>query len=271
MHISISDKIYNQKNICDYVSSTINELEIKDPFEVGFINRNYRSGDLSPYVERLIGIGFNDQGKVLDAGCGYGQWSIALECLNNNVVGIDIEPKRIEFCKLLSKKLLLKNNTYICNNLSELKGDFTNDFDAIFSYASLPLTPFLETIELFNLILKPKGRLYLNCYDLGWMIYNIENNHGEKKNYDSRKWAIESINNTNYYLANRTFNKSNSNEGMYTPKDIIIDKLNDLGLEIISICGDGLTTNEEGRGKYPLFISNYDSYTAVYEIVCIKK
>ena len=41
MDISISEKIYNQKNICDCVSSTINELEIKDPFEVGFINRNY--------------------------------------------------------------------------------------------------------------------------------------------------------------------------------------------------------------------------------------
>lgn len=226
---------------------------------------------MSPYIERLIGIGFNEKGKVLDAGCGYGQWSMALECLNNYVTGVDIEPKRIEFCKSLSEKLYLTNNNYICSNLSAIKENFINEFDSIFSYLSLPLTPFLETIESFNLMLKSKGRLYLNCYDLGWMIYNIENNHGEKKNYDSRKWAIESIKNTNYYLANRKFIKSNSNEGMYTPKDIIVEKLNDLGFEIISICGDGLTVNKEGRGKYPLFISEYESYTAVYEIVCIKK
>ena len=58
---------------------------------------------------------------------------------------------------------------------------------------------------------------------------------------------------------------------MYTPKDIILEKLDNLGFEIISICGDGLTTNKEGRGKYPFFISDYDSYTAGYEIVCIKK
>ena len=77
-------------------------------------------------------------------------------------------------------RISIKNNTYFCNNLSELTGDFTNDFDAIFSYLSLPLTPFLETIELFNLMLKPKGRLYLNCYDLGWMIYNIENNNVDR-------------------------------------------------------------------------------------------
>ena len=43
MDNSISDKIYNQKNIWDCVISTIDELAIKDPFEVGFINRNYRA------------------------------------------------------------------------------------------------------------------------------------------------------------------------------------------------------------------------------------
>ena len=106
--MQISKKIYDQPKIRDSVSLTISELEINDPFEFGFINRNQGNGDLSPYIERLIGIGFNEKGKVLDAGCGYGQWSMALECLNNYVTGVDIEPKRIEFCKSLSEKLYLQ-------------------------------------------------------------------------------------------------------------------------------------------------------------------
>ncbi len=271
MNINIESKIYDQEKINDFVNLTINELQIRDSFELGFVKRNYREGDLSPYVERLIGIGFNEIGKVLDAGCGYGQWSLALECLNNEVVGLDIEPKRIKFCESLSKKLSLKSNNFICKNIPDITGEFNNKFDAIFNYASLPLTPFLETIDSFYSMLKPKGKLYLSCYDLGWMIYNIENQHGEDKNYDSRKWAIESIKNTNFYLLNKRFNKHSSNDGLYTPKEIVIDKLKNLGFEIVSICGDGLTTNTDGRGKHPFFISEYDSYTAVYEIVCIKK
>tara|TARA_B100000700_G_C15062736_1_gene867009 strand:+ start:10456 stop:11271 length:816 start_codon:yes stop_codon:yes gene_type:complete len=271
MNIPVSKIISDKNNINNAVDLTVNKLDIKDDFELGFLKRNYRGGDLSPYIERLIGIGFNEKGKVLDAGCGYGQWSIALECLNNNVLGVDIEPKRIAFCEALSKRLSLKNNNYICNTIAEMEGDYLNTFDAIFSYSSLELTPFLETIQSFYSMLKTKGKLYLSCYDLGWMIYLIENKHGENKCYDSRKWAIECIKNTNSYLANKKFNKSSSNDGMYIPQDIILDKLSLIGFEIISVCGDGLTTNEEGRGTYPFAISEYDSYTALYEIICVKK
>ena len=71
---------------------TINELAIKDPFELDTIVEIIETVTCL-HIRRLIGIGFNDQGKVLDAGCGYGQWSIAIESLNNDVVGIDMEPK----------------------------------------------------------------------------------------------------------------------------------------------------------------------------------
>lgn len=38
--MQISKKIYDQPKIRDSVSLTISELEINDPFEFGFINRN---------------------------------------------------------------------------------------------------------------------------------------------------------------------------------------------------------------------------------------
>ena len=42
-----------------------------------FIQRVFSKG-LDSYINRLEAIGFTKKSKVLDAGCGYGQWSIAL-------------------------------------------------------------------------------------------------------------------------------------------------------------------------------------------------
>ena len=53
-----------------------------------FFNRVYGS-DNSDYLVRIKMIGFEKMNKVLDYGCGYGQWSIALSSNNNQVFSVD--------------------------------------------------------------------------------------------------------------------------------------------------------------------------------------
>ena len=43
------------------------------------------SQDLNIYKDRLSAIDFNQKNNVLDAGCGFGQWSLQLSILNNNI------------------------------------------------------------------------------------------------------------------------------------------------------------------------------------------
>lgn len=47
--------------------------------------------------------------KVLDCGCGYGQWSLALAKHNKLVYGIDIQEKRIQIAQRIGKELLVDN------------------------------------------------------------------------------------------------------------------------------------------------------------------
>ena len=54
----------DNKIIKNAVNSSIEELLIDDPFEVRFIKRNYKEGDLTPYIERLKGVGFENKGRI---------------------------------------------------------------------------------------------------------------------------------------------------------------------------------------------------------------
>ena len=132
---------------------------------------------------------------------------MALASLNKSVLGLDIEPVRIDFCKKISKKLYIRNTEYICDSMTNSQDKLKNTFDGIFSYSSIALTSFKKTIEIYYSLLKPGGKLYLSCYDLGWMLYLIEHKHGENKHYDSREWAINCIQNTINYFANNKFEK----------------------------------------------------------------
>lgn len=247
----------------------IDKVGINDSFEKGFIQRAYREGDLSAYIERLHGIDFTGLDLILDSGCGYGQWSVALSSLNNEIIATDVDPLRIEFCNLLFEKLNIRNTKFQVKSMTCIDEQLEGSFDAIFSYAAVPLTDFKKTLEIFYSLLKENGKLYFSSYDLGWMLYNIENDHGKSRNYNSKDSAIKCIENTVDYFHSGDFHQE-SFYGMYIPQKIMIKELVKTGFTDIKIAGDGEIINKEGRGKYPFFISNYNTYPAVYDVLCSK-
>src|SRR5437016_11395784 len=50
---------------------------------------------IAHYCERLRAVGFEGHSRVLDAGAGFGQWTLACAALNGSVVGFDIDPRRM--------------------------------------------------------------------------------------------------------------------------------------------------------------------------------
>ena len=74
-----------------------------DPNSRGFCERVF-STDPSVYENRLKAIGFQDMDRVLDAGCGFGQWALVMAGMNREVHAIDVDPSRVEFlCEMVAQ------------------------------------------------------------------------------------------------------------------------------------------------------------------------
>jgi ubiquinone/menaquinone biosynthesis C-methylase UbiE len=124
------------------------------------------------YKSRLKVIGFSECKRVLDAGCGIGQWSIALGELNDNVDGIDLMPSRINFAQSLSRSMEKNNVNFRTGSLENLPYEDAS-FDVIFCYGVFMFTHIEKTLGEFYRVLKPGGKIYLNFNSLGWYAHLI--------------------------------------------------------------------------------------------------
>ena len=80
--------IYSRTKINQVLHEVLSSSNIDSDLDKQCIQRNFNDGDLEKYKHRLKAIGFESiNGPVLDAGCGFGQWSIVLRDLNSKVIG----------------------------------------------------------------------------------------------------------------------------------------------------------------------------------------
>ena len=136
-----------------------------------FLKKAYRT-DFNFFKSRLKSIKFVNKKKVLDAGCGFGQWSFALDQNNYRVIGIDYNKIRIKIANKIKKKNYLKNLSFVQGSLEHLP--FKNEtFDAIFSYSVIYHTNYKRSILEMKRVLKNNGKLYINFNCLGWFFYMI--------------------------------------------------------------------------------------------------
>ncbi|MDG1326163.1 MAG: hypothetical protein P8P49_10370 [Opitutales bacterium] len=84
------------KNLYSKIKKIINDSDcLFTDNDKNFIKRIYSNG-INRYSSRISMINFTGGEKVLDAGCGFGQWSVALAEQNNQVESIDPCNLRIE-------------------------------------------------------------------------------------------------------------------------------------------------------------------------------
>lgn len=124
------------------------------------------------YEDRLKALGFSGFNNVLDAGCGMGQWSMALSRNNHFVHGIDINMERLLVARELSLQLKLNNINYQYSSLENLPFE-NNTFDGVFCYSVFMFTHMPTSLKEFLRVLKPGGLLYVNVNSIGWYLHLI--------------------------------------------------------------------------------------------------
>lgn len=162
-----------------------------------FLQRVF-SGGPKRYVRRLRRLGFNNMGPVLDAGSGFGQWTIVLSQLNHKVYAFDADPVRMRFLDLLLEELGITNVTTDVCKLPDVPPSYPT-FDGVFCFGMIFLSPWKTSIRNLAATLEPGGRMYVNANDLGWHLHLYETRWNEAEDYSPGDYLVASLKKTATY------------------------------------------------------------------------
>lgn len=119
------------------------------------------------YRNRLDMLAFSG-GRVLDAGCGAGNWTIALARCFEEVQAIDTDPIRLQIVTDLAPRLGNVETQFGSTESIEYQDEA---FDAVFCSGVVFITDCEKTIREFGRILKTGGRLYMSFVGENWWRY----------------------------------------------------------------------------------------------------
>ena len=235
-----------------------------DPNSRGFCERVF-STDPSVYENRLKAIGFQNMDRVLDAGCGFGQWALVMAGMNREVHAIDVDPSRVEFlCEMVAQGA--GRVAASCSKTSTLAYP-DGHFEGIFSYSVIFLGDWKRTLREFHRVLRPGGRLFFNFNDLGWFLHLWRNRPNAAENYDPRLNAARAF--------IRTVEYEQGDESALEGEKIIeqetcIEELRLAGFTDIECGADGALSVDQSipvKSFYPEF---HDGLPGIREILCTR-
>jgi len=100
--------------------------------------------------------------KIMEAGCGIGQWVFWMAEQDYQVVGVDLAPKAIAVAKKYAQKNNIKNCNFIEGDIRNLKIK-DNYFDYIFSFGVLEHFHNPKVIlDEFKRVLKVGGKIFIS-------------------------------------------------------------------------------------------------------------
>lgn len=234
-----------------------------------FVQRMYSKG-IGRYLKRLDRMEFKNYGNVLDAGCGYGQWAIALSMMNEKVIACDTDKNRLEFLENVIRMLDIKNIKLELNGVDQRRYP-KHHFDAIFCYSVLYKTKWRIALDNFYYSLKPGGLFYVCSNGLGWYFYNYDNQHNPASDFDPRRHALGSIQKTLDYFSGVREQNPNFYDLILPSKRI--DEILKSKFSILYIGSEGgsnINSSLFGELPQPFFIGEYRGVEAVYEILARK-
>ena len=228
----------------------------KQFFDIEFTGIN----TIDYYQTRLRELGFSDYTSVLDAGCGMGQWSLAMAKLNSHVTGADINVGRLLVAKDIANTMAIKNVKFQFSGAERSPYD-NESFDAVFCYGVFMFTHMPSALAEFNRVLKPGGRIYLNVNSLGWYFHLLIDRGLKKRDFTMVKASLRML------LKTWLGKKQNV---MVSPKRLR-KMLVQAGFRVTAIGPEGTITAEGApasvQSKYP---SSIYGYPAVTEVLALK-
>jgi ubiquinone/menaquinone biosynthesis C-methylase UbiE len=231
-----------------------------------FLDRVFSDG-ISPYKDRLQSLGFAKKAHVLDAGCGFGQWSLALASLNERVSACDVSQLRVDFLCDMARQLDITNVSTKTSGIDIMPYP-DNFFDLIFCYGVIFLTPWRQSLRELSRVLKPGGKLYVNANGLGWYNYLWNEEHNKADDYDPKAVVAKAFADTLNY----------EREGIHKlGMNLIIDpenlrsELQSNGFVNVQQANEGeLHLNHDAAAPKPFFRGEYYGQDGVHEAVCTK-
>ena len=232
-----------------------------------FYRRVWEAGPES-YRNRLINLGFTGLGRVLDAGCGFGQWSMQLVQMNNSVSAFDVSAGRVNALREIAEFHGVRNLN--CSVQSLEKTNYPDSyFDAVFCYSVIFMTDVKAALRELCRVLKKGGALYVTTNGLGWYLHNLIDGHNSSASFDSRQMAVDAISNSLRYYSG----EGESEGTLITPKSVMLHWITEAGFENALIGGDGRISVNEGSGvESKVFYEemSYHGEEGVYEIYARK-
>ncbi|MDP4092264.1 MAG: methyltransferase domain-containing protein [Bacillota bacterium] len=163
----------------DFPSLSIISKYTESEYEKEFLEFEFKPG-LEYYLRRLDRLMFSGQ-SALDAGCGAGQWTIALSQRYSDVHAIDLKNDRLTILEKIKDKMNIRNISVKEGSIEILPYD-DNQFDLVFCYSVIMFTNIEKTLKEFFRVLKPGGRIYVCLNGDGWSKYLINERGADNEN-----------------------------------------------------------------------------------------
>jgi ubiquinone/menaquinone biosynthesis C-methylase UbiE len=234
-------------------------IKLISPFERDFLGTEL-SRSLNYYSQRVKKIGFTGYKKVLDAGCGIGQWSIALAAQNEFVTGVDFSPTRLFMADNLGKSMGVQNLQFQWGDMHNLPFD-DNYFDAIFCNIALMYGNIPNILEQFSRVLKKDGELYVNSAGYGYYLHLLINQGLKVRNYR--------LGGTSLKIIMRSFLGAKDNVAM--TKKQFKTYMTKAGFKIAYLGAEGSFYKEENIEIEPVYAAAYYGLIGILECIGIKK
>lgn len=204
--------------------------------DAGFLARVYGEG-LDKYRRRLAAIGFEGLDRVLDAGCGFGQWSVALAETCGHVDGVDVSADRIRGATRVARPFA--NVTFQCAGLADLPFD-DETFDAVLCYSTIYYTDVRRGVAEMARVLKPGGSIYICSNGAGWYLYNFVKQPYRSEDFHPRRYALSTLWATALY---RTVGRApRDGESIITSRRWLRRLLEQSGIDLIACDADATYT-----------------------------
>lgn len=153
-----------ERQIHDYVETASVSEAVKD-----YARNAFKRG--TDYADAYVGrLGLSGR-RVLDAGCGVGNWSIALASRFSEVHALELNAERLELATGLTRHAY--KNVYPLRGSIESLPYGDGSFDAIFCNGVIFLTDWQRGLSEFYRVLAPGGLLYLTYNTTKWPAHLI--------------------------------------------------------------------------------------------------
>lgn len=244
-------RVHIDSNLCE-------SLEYES---AAFLKRMF-AGGLERYERRLNALGFRGMKSVMDAGCGFGQWSLALAKHNEEIWGVDIAENRITCAMAIAQQNNIRNVHFTCSALEKL--DFPSEyFDGIFCYSVIYHTDEAKTLDEFERLLKSGGLLYLNFNSVGWFIYYLWRRGLLRFNSYPLRRSVEAL--TNFLRGKKTGYHVTTVRG-------ISEALQQRGFRILAADGDGrIGAGRDLPQPQPFYPKYHLGLECVWEVLAKKE